>query len=958
MIVALCAVTTLPAISAAQSTGETDGVVEEILVTGSHVRQNPLEVRSPIQTFTRDDFQQSGDVSFYEFLQRIPANGSSINRTNNTSGNVSVPADGSGAAAGEMQVDLRYLEAKRTLVLVDGRRWVRGSSASGVSGAVDLNTIPQGAIKSVEVLLDGASAIYGSDAIGGVVNIITRDDYEGFRTAAYYSAFDGGGGGDSYSFDISVGASSDKGRLLLTANYIDSEGVLSSERSITQYPIPGYPGGLSTYTPQGAYFFTNNLGNSSNVVLNEGVANSGASNGGLPVYDPANPASGDFHAWGNPADRYNWQPPNSALIDSQVLSTLLKAEYDLNERVVAKFMASFANRQSRSQAAPEPLGIGPTAGFSSFVRNIVIPADQEYNPFGIQFGGDGGYAISMFLRPEEAGPRIFKQNVDTWHFYSGLEGTFEVGEHEWYWQLNAGWFQSDAGQQKFNGFNARNMAVAAGPADACAAIPGCVPLNLFGGRGGMTREMLDFVTFVQKDESRQEMFDSSVTVSGSLLELPAGPVGVAAGLVYREEKGSFVPDAAVLRGETAVSPTNAAEGQFDVTEYFAEIVVPLVSDFDISGAVRGSDYSLFGSTSVFSTGMRWSPADTFTLRANYAEGFRAPNIGELFNIVTESPSPLYDLCSGATGEIASNCQTLGVPPGFVTVVPQFPVASGGNRNLEPEESESMTAGFTWDASRLMADHSLLVSLNYYDTQVDNAVNSVNPQIVLNQCIITLAPQYCNLVERDSSGLVTHIDARINNIAGIETDGIDLQVNYSTPEYSFGQLQFDWITNFLLGYTERTLDPDGGVVSTSREGTEIGEVGRGFPEVKSTLAARLVRDRWSAGATVSYISELTERCGGLTASYAFLPGVLDLCDNPGVPFGPEGTNTIDDRTYLDLQATFRPSWADDRTEFSLGMQNVTDEDPPVCRSCRIATYNGQLYRFPGRLFYLRASYNSD
>ena len=155
--------------------------IEEILVTGSRLRQDPLEARNPIQVLTYEDFERSGDVNFAEYLQRLPANGSAINRTNNSSGNLVPAADGSGYGAGSVQIDLRYLQAKRTLVLVDGRRWVRNSSASGVGGSIDLNTIPQNAIESIEVLLDGASTIYGSDAIGGVVNIITKATMTEFR---------------------------------------------------------------------------------------------------------------------------------------------------------------------------------------------------------------------------------------------------------------------------------------------------------------------------------------------------------------------------------------------------------------------------------------------------------------------------------------------------------------------------------------------------------------------------------------------------------------------------------------------------------------------------------------------------------------------------------------------------------------------------------------------------------
>jgi iron complex outermembrane receptor protein len=931
--------------------------IEEIFVTGSRVRQNPLEARNPVQVFTFDDFLESGDVSFYDYLQRIPANGSALNRTNNTSGVVGTPADGSGAGAGAIEIDLRYLESKRTLVLVDGRRWIRGSSASGVSGAIDLNTIPHNAIKSVEVLLDGASAIYGSDAIGGVVNIITKDDYDGMQFSAYYSQFGESGGGDNLSLDASLGVNSERGRVFVGINYVEQQGVMGPAREITRYPIPGYQAGASIFTPQGVFFFTNELSNFAGIILNEGVVNSGASNGGLPIYDPANPASGDYHGWGtnNLVDRFNWQTTTSALMPNDRVSALVKGEYDLTDSVVANFMASFTNRQSRSQAAAVPIGLGNGAGFNPFLRNVVIPADQEYNPFGIQLGGAGGFGFSAFLRPVEAGPRIYEQNVDTWHVYMGLEGEFTAGDRDWYWDVNSGWFQSDAGQLGFNIFNGRDTALALGPAADCAAVPDCVPLNIFGGQGGMSRDQLDFVTFIQKDSSLQELFDVSANISGSLFELPAGAVGVAGGFAYREEKASFVPDSAA----SSVSRATPINGSFDVLEFYAEAVVPVFSEFDLSAAIRSSDYNLFGSDSVVSFGLKWSPLEVLTLRASYNEGFRAPNIGEHFNPAIVSDAQIVDPCSGATGQTATNCQALGVPPGYISPGVQFPVASGGNPTLQPEESESYTVGFTWDASGPLGAERFLVGLNYYDIQLDNSVFTPNAQIILEQCVATADPRICGLVTRDPTGLITLVDATINNIAGLDTNGIDLEIGYSTREYNFGQLHFDWVSNFLIEYTEKNLDANGNIILTPREGTELGESGRGFPEFKSILTARLDKNNWSAGLTLSYVDGLTERCGGLTRSFGFLPGVLDQCDSPtATPSDPEGTNSIDDKLYVDIQASFRPEWFDGATDFSIGVQNVTDEDPPPCQSCRINGFNGMLYRFPGQVFYARATYNSD
>ena len=222
--------------------------VEEVVVTGSRIRQNPLDERTPVQSLSAEDMKVSGQVSVADFLQRLPISGSAINRNNNSSGNLGFPPDGAGIGAGAAEIDLRNLTSKRVLVLVDGHRWVRGSSASGVSGAVDLNTIPVNAIQRIEVLQDGASTIYGSDAIAGVVNIITNEQYEGLDVSAYYGAYDEGDG-ESYEYSASFGAEGDNSRVFMAASYTEQGSVSAGDREISFYPIAGFPSGASSGTP-------------------------------------------------------------------------------------------------------------------------------------------------------------------------------------------------------------------------------------------------------------------------------------------------------------------------------------------------------------------------------------------------------------------------------------------------------------------------------------------------------------------------------------------------------------------------------------------------------------------------------------------------------------------------------------------------------------------------------------
>jgi iron complex outermembrane receptor protein len=233
---------------------EQEAALDEIVVTGSRIRQNPLEERLPVLSVSQDDYEASGATSIADFIQKLPIAGSAINRTNNSSGNLGYPPDGGGIGAGAAEMDLRYLASKRVLVLVDGRRWVKGSSGSGVSGAVDLNSIPANAIKSIEILQDGASAIYGSDAIGGVLNIITVDDYDTFKISGYTGQY-GDGDGETAEFDLRTGAEGERGRGLLDISYTNQKAVNTADRDTSVYPIPGFPFGVSSGTPDGRFVF-------------------------------------------------------------------------------------------------------------------------------------------------------------------------------------------------------------------------------------------------------------------------------------------------------------------------------------------------------------------------------------------------------------------------------------------------------------------------------------------------------------------------------------------------------------------------------------------------------------------------------------------------------------------------------------------------------------------------------
>jgi iron complex outermembrane receptor protein len=943
------------ALASTASVAQEQQALEEVVITGSRIRQNPLEERLPVLSVGADDYAASGATSIADFVQKLPIAGSAINRTNNSSGNLGYPPDGGGIGAGAAEMDLRYLASKRVLVLVDGRRWVKGSSGSGVSGAVDLNSIPANAIKSIEILQDGASAIYGSDAIGGVLNIITADDYDTFKISGYTGQY-GEGDGQTSEFDMRMGASGERSRGLLDISYTNQKSVNTADRPTSEFPIPGFPFGVSSGSPAGRFiFFDPVLGDF--VSLAPDTADS-------PTYVLGNEGADDFHDFAL-ADRFNYQPYNHLVTPNERFNLFAKGEYDITDNVRFQALASFNNRKSQGRAAPVPLFFGAGGGSTFYMANFVWPANHPYNPFGIDLFGSTdptvdpttpGYVDTIGRRPTEAGPRIFNQDVDTWYLSGGFEGEFEAGSRTMYWDVTGVRAENNARQTKLNQFNARLINIALGDPAVCAATAGCVPLNIVG-EGSMTQEMLDYVTYTGVDTSSQKLVDVTANLSGDLFDLPAGPVGFAVGYEHREEDGSYIPDPVLVAGETADVPTSPTAGGYDVDEFYGEFIVPILKDqpgFDslsFSAAARFSDSDLFDSETGTKFSLNWGPTANLMVRASYAEGFRAPNIGELFNQGARFDSSITDQCNTAVNPTPpANCATLGVPDDYVQINPQISVDTGGNRNLEPETSETFTAGFTWDIPLSGALERLLVEANYYDITIDNAIQAPDGQDLLDACIETLDAQFCSQVNRLPSGTITSIEGQLQNIGGIETNGFDVNLDLSLADTSAGSFRFQLMASFLMDYDE--LFPDltnGGFNRVERAGQELGSPTRGFVEEKATLNTFWELGDFSALLSLRYLSALTEQCVGLVADF----GLTDFCSDPA-----GGTNKLDSQLYTDLQFGWSPSdlfgggWS-----FALGVQNLTDEDPPICFSCDLNSLDGTIYPIAGQFWYVRAQFRN-
>ena len=975
-LLSACAVMTMT--GAATTALAQESEVEELIVTGSRIRQNPLDARTPVMNLSEADIERSGRTSVADFLQTLAITGSAINAANNTSGNLGFPPDGGGIGAGQAEVDLRNLTSKRTLVLVDGRRWISGTSASGISVAVDLNSIPLGAIDRIEVLQDGASAIYGSDAIAGVVNIITRTDYEGLQASAYLGAFDQGDG-EVQEYEISFGSSAERARVFLDFSYTKSEEVLAAKRAISQFPISGFAGctsSCSSGTPQARVFFFPAGGATADITLNDGVVNDGGAN--IPAFDPLNPGTLDFHDF-TTADRFNFQPFNFLKTPNTRINIFAKAEYDITDSIMLKMTAAYNNRRSANQAAPEPLFIGPDAGNGNLMDTIGVDVTNPFNPFGVTLDGfAGGNFVFAGRRPLEAGTRLFKQNVDTWTMMTSLEGETEFAGRSVFWDLGVSWSQAQANQRKFGAFNSLKLKQALGPLAACVVtdgdgdgiddVTGCTPFNFFGGQGAngegsITQDMLDFVGFIQKDESQQQMFVVTANASGEFFDLPAGPVGYAFGYEHRKQEGFFTPDAIVTAGNTAGVPSFPTAGQFTVDELYAELNVPLVADvsfaklINLTAAIRYSDYSLFSSASVIKIGGDWRVNEDFLIRGNFSEGFRAPGIGELFNTGSRFDSTLPDPCSDmlglsggppASATTVANCIALGVPANgsYTQFNAQIGVNTGGNIDLTPETSDSFTVGFVYDpawAAEIAGIESLTFEANYYDISIDNAIQAPVALDQLTACVATLDPSLCGGINRTPTGVINAFENQLDNIGSIDTAGFDWTVTLTTEDFDFGRFRLSWNNTLVDSFTE-TLQTATALLSFKRVGTELGSPERGFTKYKSTLVVDWFMGDWSASYVGRYLSGLDEACpGGVIAADP------TLCTNAANAF-----HRIPSVIYSDVQLTWSPSRWDHQASLTVGINNVFNADIPVCFTCDLNSFDGTLNPIPRPFGYLRLS----
>lgn len=935
----------------AQETSGQPTTLDRIEVTGSRIKRTETETSQPVFSLSREDMQAQGLTSVGDVIQNLTANGSALNTTVNNGGN------------GETRVSLRNLGSNRTLVLVNGRRWVGGT---GLGGAVDLNTIPTAAVERIEVLKDGASSIYGSDAIAGVVNVILRTDFDGAEANGYFGQFDKGDG-TRQSYDITIGSSGDRFSAMFGAGYVKEDPVMAGNRWISSEPVinTGSFFGSST-TPNGRFALCPFA--DPTVTFNRITGQCTRPNAdGDPESAEVRPngTAGQFtyndgqtgNNWRNRtgADVYNFAPDNYLLTPQERKSIFGQASFDLTDSTRFVMTTTYNNRRSEQLLAAMPivLGSGPGAGVQA--RTISISEDNLYNPFGLPVS-------RIQRRANETGGRSFVQNVDTFAFSGALEGSFEVGDRFFSWDAGMVYGRNDQNDTTEGLFNILALTNALGPSmldvngnpvcvrtagDLATTIAGCVPLNLLGAVGSITPEMMNYSSFVAHDELGYRMKQYFANISGDIAELPGGVLAFAAGVESRKENGFVQPDALIASGNTTGNAQTPTSGGFSVDEVYLELVIPLLRDvagaqeLEFNLASRYSDYDTFGDTVNSKFGFKWRPIDDLLVRGNWAQGFRAPSIAELYTGVADSFPQVADPCNSdifpqLAADAQARCLAEGVPAGgYDQGNPQIRIDVGGNQVLQAEESTTTTFGFVYAPSFISGFDA---SLDWWKIKIDKGITTPTAQFILDQCIIENNPAFCNdpSVAAGIVGYTRLADGSINQLLSvpsnrtiIEVEGYDLTLNYRLPETSWGRFSLTWDTTYMAS------------VEFDRDGDNL--VGEYFDQnnnwrIRSNLLARWELGDWGATWASRFYSKQDEDCG--TMVYY---GWGELCSDEA-----NEENRIGGTTYHDASVYWNSPW---NAKVTIGVNNILDKDPPVSYSTFANSFDPQ-YEVPGRFLYLQ------
>ncbi|HKR76659.1 MAG TPA: TonB-dependent receptor [Rhodanobacter sp.] len=902
--------------------------LQGVIVTGSLIRRVDAETSSPVVTIDRSSIDNSGKPVLGDVLQQLPSiSGNATNTQNNSNGGggASPLLEGGDGAA---RVSLRGLGITRTLVLIDGQRMANQ----------DINMIPQNMIERVDVLAEGASTVYGSDAIGGVVNFILRKDYKG----AEFSLNDGissHGDGQRRGFSFTVGDSGERGNIVAGLNYNKYDSVLATKRSFSAHQLYLSSGVVSAAgsgtIPTGRIQVPASIANQYGCALkSNGTAY-------LTLQQGNGSSLGDYRCYGGSGDTYNYNAYNYIQTEQERTDGFVLGNYQLADNL--KFFADmFYNRTvSSGQDAPAPTGVGD--GWHVLSSNPINPFGVTFSANGIPGDPNSGYAFSTRLTG--LGTRLHTFTTTNAQIMTGLRGNF--GQSSWTWDAIIDYGHHNRIQRDYNEVNIAAFQ---------AAIDSGV--NIFNQADPSVTSALksgvDTPVYTMTNSMRQLQLDAS----GDLWNLPAGTMQLSVGGLYRKQTMNYdVTSDAILDiatgncqilQEACGSP---GRGSYNVKELYAETLIPLLSNvpgaysLNLDLGIRSSDYSTTGTTTNKKIAVEWRPIADLLVRGTVSQVFRAPNLDELYDGYTIGGPVLSDPCIGLTSaqlaQHANACQY--VPPGWggnpiAQVTSYYSGAVPTGSSLKPEHGKSVDLGFVYSPSALPG---LSTSLDFWHIYLTDMLTPITAQTVANSCFANNGSPYCAYIHRYDNtsklaGAVFYINTPVVNLGNLSTTGVDFTVGYQIPHFNLGSVnpgnfKVGLNTSYTSTYKNDATPGQPGAQTINYAGTYTQQFGN-IARWRGTATLNWSLGNWSAQWQTRYIHRLTD----LNADYT---------TGASAPMG--GT------VYHSIQLGYAVPAI--HTRFDIGVDNLNNRIPPLVYQ-NGANYNVDTatYDTLGRYYWARAT----
>lgn len=933
---------------------------ERIQVTGSRILREGAMAPAPVTVISGEELIDTGAMNIGEVMSRLPALASTYTLSN--SGRFI-------GTAGVSLLDLRGMGTSRTLVLVDGRRHVASSTGSA---SVDTNTIPSSWIDRVEIITGGASAVYGADAVTGVVNFILKDDIDGFD-ASVTKGWADNNPYENERLSVSYGTSFDDGRgnIAFAAEYnsqdslnaLDHQYAGRSWASFAYETVTGQPRDPENATsPDHPDRFT--LPDAGYYDISEG--------GSFFTGNPMNP--NDWYTFGpdgqvreqdmsgivdpaalfcqEPCDYINLRQYNELQPQFDRINLNTRASYEFNQDLRGTLEAKYVRTEGENIGQP----------FFHFDYNNAAaqyPIHRD-NPFVrddlAQLMDDNGLdQVAVNKMHNDLGRRQEENTRETTRIVASLEGNIGL---DWSWDGSLVWGKTEL--ERINNANViidnfTNAVDAVADDDGnivCrdpdARAAGCVPVDIMG-RSGVTPEAEDYILTSSIGESEIEQFVATVNFQNNMLfELPAGYMGFAGGVEYRDESSTSTEDPLAATGATFFNALGEVDGSFDVSEVYGELSIPLIEgrrfadEVVLDTALRYADYSTVGSATSWKVGLEWSVNPELRARFTVSEALRAPNISDLFSAQSQTFYSVSDPCrqtnlddlgdADTRAHREAQCQALGVPEGFDDNYDSATLEglTGGNPDLEPEESTSYTAGIVYQPEWLPG---FSATIDYWQIDIDDTIASLSAQRILTECLDaeSIDNQFCDRITRsqegNDQGQITLIENFALNIARSKNSGVDFEFGYDFDALG-GSFRTSMIGTYLIEAKQYPFadDPD--------DYTDFAGV-LGDAEQQLRFTVDYIRDGWTFGSRTRYTNGVD------------LYSPTELADNPN----PSNIMTYGSYAVTDVYGGY--AW-DNGVSVRVGIDNVFDRDMPANTDGTGA--GSAYYDNIGRFGYIRASYS--